>query len=157
MKITTCSEEETFRLGQAIGGLLKSGDVVSLVGDLGTGKTRLAQGMGAALGVQDGMVSPTFAFINEYSGDTVDVMHADLYRIERTDELIDIGLDEYLTSDWVCIIEWADRALEYLPSNRLDIFLEKVSDSERLINIYPRGARFGNVCEVLSRDASPRN
>jgi len=107
--IQSSSEEETVRLGQAVGRLLRPGDTVLLVGDLGTGKTRLAKGIvSAATGVdQDEVVSPSFTLINRFEG-TFPVHHADLYRVEA-DDIPDIGLEYALEESGALVVEWPEK------------------------------------------------
>lgn len=106
----THSPEETQDLGERIGGLLESGDIVLLFGDLGAGKTTLVQGMARGLGVaRDEYVrSPSFTLVNQYRG-RIPVYHIDLYRIDSSGELDDLGLEELLMSEGVLIIEWAEK------------------------------------------------
>lgn len=111
----TRSPAETFALGQSFATSLVPGDVVALVGNLGSGKTQFASGVCSGLGVRAGASSPTFTLINEYEANGGRVVHADLYRIVAKSELAELGLEEYFTSRYVCLIEWAERALELLP------------------------------------------
>jgi len=126
--------EETRAIGQAIGAVLAAGDVVCLNGDLGAGKTHLAQGIAAGVGVSEPVTSPTFALINEYEGRLL-LAHFDFYRLERADELDDIGFDEYLDGVRVVVIEWADRFPERLPVRRLDIDISIGGDRRRILRV----------------------
>ena len=108
------SEEETYSLGETIGELVEAGQIILLSGDLGAGKTVLAQGICAGLGVLEDVTSPTFNLINEYEGDLT-VYHMDLYRLEKEEELYDLAIEEYLESDGVVIIEWPDLVYDLLP------------------------------------------
>jgi tRNA threonylcarbamoyladenosine biosynthesis protein TsaE len=152
--IITRSDQETRDIGSALGKLLRAGDVVALIGDLGTGKTRVAQGVGRALGVEEDMSSPTFAFINEYDSD-IPLMHADLYRLESEGQAEDLGLDEYFYGGWVCVVEWADRAPGFLPEDRLLLFLDRIDENERRLSFFPSGERYRRICEVLGDHADP--
>jgi tRNA threonylcarbamoyladenosine biosynthesis protein TsaE len=116
----------TDRAGRALGALVAAGDVIGLVGDLGAGKTALVTGVVAGLGAPDVAASPTFALIHEYRGGRLLVWHADLYRIEQTHELAEIGLDEIIdraeARGGVVLVEWADR-FGVLPADHLRVEL----------------------------------
>jgi tRNA threonylcarbamoyladenosine biosynthesis protein TsaE len=117
--VITSSPEQTWRIGEALGRLLGAGDTVCLYGDLGSGKTNLSYGIALGLEVRDRYItSPTFAFVNEYEG-RVPLYHLDLYRIEDPDELENIGFDEYVGADGVAVIEWAERAENDQPGDRV--------------------------------------
>ncbi|MGH2348433.1 MAG: tRNA (adenosine(37)-N6)-threonylcarbamoyltransferase complex ATPase subunit type 1 TsaE, partial [bacterium] len=129
-RVTTRSPEETEALGRRIGSQLRPGDVVALSGDLGTGKTVLAQGIVAGAGASGYVASPTFTFIREYSG-AVPVAHVDLYRIDDPRQLDDLGLEDVFSGRMLVIIEWAEKAGDWLPAEHLWITLtfgEKESD-----------------------------
>jgi len=125
----THSEDETITLGVEFAKRLAIKSVVALFGDLGTGKTRFIKGVCKGLGVQEHVASPTFTLLNEYTGRETNVFHFDFYRIKTISELDEIGFDEYLYGDGVCLIEWADRVKALLPSNRFDVFL-KLGENE---------------------------
>ena len=134
-KYITKSADETRRLGELVAESLKPGDVVVLGGDLGAGKTVIASGIVKALtGKAHTVTSPTFTIVNEYDG-KVKVNHFDFYRIKSSDELDNIGIFEYLYSDAVNIVEWAERAPEVFGDDLfvLDIQINKVNDSKREI------------------------
>ena len=124
----THSEDETIILGVEFAKRLTIKSVVALFGDLGTGKTRFIKGVCKGLGVREHVASPTFTLLNEYSGREMNVFHFDFYRIKTISELDEIGFDEYLYGDGVCLIEWADRVKALLPSNRIDVFLKLGED-----------------------------
>ena len=109
------------------------GDVFALTGDLGAGKTQFVKGFVAAIGADAEVTSPTFTLIHEYSGGRLPVYHFDFYRLETADEVARLGLDEYLFGDGVCVIEWADRFADLLPSHARWISLQVESESERAI------------------------
>jgi tRNA threonylcarbamoyladenosine biosynthesis protein TsaE len=111
--IATHSAAETEALGERIGGCLRAGDVVALVGPLGAGKTVIARGIARGAGAAGHVASPSFVVIREYPGPVL-VRHADLYRLERDADIADLGLDE-LTDDAVLVVEWADRAPALFP------------------------------------------
>ena len=134
-KYITKSADETRRLGELVAESLKPGDVVVLSGDLGAGKTVIASGIVKALtGKSHTVTSPTFTIVNEYDGN-VKVNHFDFYRIKSSDELENIGIFEYLYSDAVNIVEWAERAPEVFGDDLfvLDIQINKINESKREI------------------------
>jgi tRNA threonylcarbamoyladenosine biosynthesis protein TsaE len=108
--VRTTSAEHTRAVGAAIATCLRPGTAVLLSGDLGSGKTTLAQGIAAGLGVKEPVVSPTFAIVREYEGD-VPVAHVDVYRLERMQELHDLGFEEIIDGQRVVLLEWADLVL----------------------------------------------
>jgi len=123
-----CSEPaETRELGSRLGALLRAGDVLCLSGPLGAGKTCLVQGIALGLGVAPDVpvTSPTFTLIGEYPG-RVPLRHADFYRIEDEGRLFDLGFDDELDGTGVVVVEWGERWLEHLPSDRLDIRIDIV-------------------------------
>jgi tRNA threonylcarbamoyladenosine biosynthesis protein TsaE len=118
---------------------LRPGDVVSLAGDLGTGKTVFARGVARALGVAGPVVSPTFTIVREYEG-RVPVVHVDVYRLDTFQELHDLGFEEVLRDDAVTIVEWGDVVDGMLPDDRLDVRLAAgAGDDERVIEIEGHG------------------
>lgn len=126
--------EETRAIGRAIGAALAGGEIVCLNGGLGAGKTHLAQGIAAGAGISGPVSSPTFTLINEYEG-RLSLAHFDFYRLERPDELDDIGFDEYLDGVRVVVIEWADRFPERLPARRLDIDISIGGERRRILRV----------------------
>lgn len=126
-------------IGERLGGLLAVGDVVGLIGSLGAGKTTFVQGLARGLGVRERHVaSPTFALVNEHPG-RVPLVHADLYRIERPEELEELGLAE-APDRAVLAVEWLDRFPEVAPAERLDIHIEIADGGARRLTFRPRGA-----------------
>jgi tRNA threonylcarbamoyladenosine biosynthesis protein TsaE len=135
--------EATEAAGAALGRLVRGGDVVALVGELGAGKTTFARGLagGAGVAVED-VASPTFALVNEYGGGRVAVVHADLYRLERERELDEIGWDELAArGDAVVLVEWADRFAHRMPRDHLVIRLAYGDDGGRVLAVEAAGAR----------------
>lgn len=118
------SPKETQALGEKLGKTLKQGDVIALVGDLGTGKTCLTQGIARGVGIASGEVvnSPSYILINEYSG-AMPIYHIDLYRLENNEEIAELGLSEYMESDGICVIEWAERMADALPDTCIKIYI----------------------------------
>ena len=132
----THSPEETRTIGQQIGETLKAGDVIALIGDLGAGKTCLTQGLARGIGIASQQVvnSPSYTLINEYAGE-LPIFHIDLYRLQHHGELIDLGLEEYLEGNGICIIEWADRMSNLLPVSYIQITMTWVDESTRRIEL----------------------
>src|SRR5919206_1814906 len=125
--------EDTRDVGAAIAGLLRPADVVALTGELGAGKTTLVQGAALALGVDGPVVSPTFTLVREYEG-RMPVIHVDVYRLDRVQEVIDLGLEE-ASSDGVTFVEWGDAVDALLPEDRLIVELtapDPASEARRL-------------------------
>ncbi len=121
--------EETLALGKQLGHILQGGDVLALTGDLGVGKTLLTQGVALGLGIQHEQVSsPTFSLIQSYDS-PVPIIHVDLYRLEDPKAIIQLGLEDYFTTKNIVIIEWADRFIQALPPDFLEIQL-KHGDTE---------------------------
>ncbi len=143
--------EETTNLGLAIGKLLNPGDIVCLTGDLGTGKTHITKGIAKGLEIDDYITSPTFTIVNEYDSGRIKLYHFDVYRVSDPDEIYAIGFDDYIFSDGVSIIEWANYIEEILPNEYLHIFIEKdLSKGEnfRNITITPYGERYSYIKEL---------
>lgn len=151
MRITTRSDDETRRFGERLGALLQPGDVVGLSGQLGAGKTTLSQGIGAGLGVEEPVSSPTFALVHEYQG-RYPVWHLDTYRVGSLDELIDLSWDDLLAGGGVILVEWPQRIEAALPAERLDITLRYVDEDTRELVLTPYGSRMTAVLEQLASD-----
>lgn len=113
--IISHNAEETLKLGRQLAATLRRGDVLALAGDLGAGKTHFAKGLAAGLGVETNVTSPTFTLIHEYPGGRLPLFHIDLYRLEEPEEVLAIGLDDYLEGDGVTVIEWADKFASLMP------------------------------------------
>ena len=123
--IESHSEKETYRLGYNLGNSAKSGQVFALIGDLGVGKTVFTQGMAAGLGITDYICSPTFTIVQVYEEGRMPFYHFDVYRIGDISEMDEIGYEEYVYSDGVSLIEWADLIEEILPDNYTKVEIEK--------------------------------
>jgi len=131
----TRTPAETQTIGEKIGTQLRQGDLVALIGDLGTGKTCLTQGIARGVGVYPNQIvnSPSYTLINEYAG-KIPIYHVDLYRLQNHDELLDLGLDEYMEGNGVCIIEWAEK-LGSLKISHTKIQITWLSEMTREIEI----------------------
>ncbi|MEW9676121.1 tRNA (adenosine(37)-N6)-threonylcarbamoyltransferase complex ATPase subunit type 1 TsaE [Lentibacillus sp. L22] len=140
--IETRSESETVTLAQQLAKLLMPGDVITLEGDLGAGKTAFTKGIAKGLGVKRTVNSPTFTIIKEYQG-VLPLYHMDVYRLEDSDE--DIGFSEYFNGEGISIVEWAQFIKEFLPPERLDISLTYLDEHSRLLAFSPYGAHFEKV------------
>jgi tRNA threonylcarbamoyladenosine biosynthesis protein TsaE len=119
--IETHSEEETIDAGERFARQLKPGDVVALMGDLGSGKTRFVKGIARGLGVHEHVTSPTFTILHEYKDGALPVYHFDCYRMRSVRELDEFGFDDYIYGDGVCVLEWADMIEERLPKRRYEV------------------------------------
>ena len=125
MIIETNSAEETFTLGKALGEKASPGQIYTLDGDLGTGKTVFTQGVAAGLGITEAISSPTFTIIQEYDTGRLPLYHFDVYRIGDIEEMEEIGYDDYFFGEGICLIEWADLIREILPEHVIRITIEK--------------------------------
>ena len=121
----TFSPEETFELGKKLGEEAKPGLVYTLTGDLGVGKTALAQGIAAGRGVEDAICSPTFTIVQVYEEGRLPFYHFDVYRIGDIEEMDEIGYEDYFYGDGLSLIEWSNLIQEILPEKRTDITIEK--------------------------------
>lgn len=123
--IETYSAQETYDLGKKIGEQLSPGSVLTLVGDLGVGKTVFSQGLAEGLGITEPVNSPTFTIIQIYDGGRLPFYHFDVYRIGDVSEMDEIGYEDYFWGDGVCLIEWANLIEEILPEYYTEITIEK--------------------------------
>lgn len=123
--IETENPEETFALGQKIGRAATPGQVYTLTGDLGVGKTVFTQGVASGLGITEPVNSPTFTIIQVYEEGRLPFYHFDVYRIGDIEEMEEIGYDDYFFGEGICLIEWAELIEEILPENRISITIEK--------------------------------
>ncbi len=150
MKIHSKSSEDTFRIGAIIGAGADKGDIIALIGDLGTGKTRLTQGIAAGLEVPAAypITSPTFTLINEYSGRFV-LYHFDIYRLEGSKDLEDMGYEDYFYGDGVVVIEWAERIRDILPEGVLFINLTYLDEHNRELVITGNEGKINIIKNLL--------
>jgi tRNA threonylcarbamoyladenosine biosynthesis protein TsaE len=156
--IISHSPTQTFHLGERLGRLLRPGDVICLQGNLGTGKTCLTQGIGAGLRVSGTINSPTFVFINEHSALDAgpSLYHVDLYRVDDPSEVFALGLEDYMYGDGVTVIEWAERASEFMPTQRLWITLSYVDYTKRSLLLEASGAHYLELLTAFKADLYAR-
>jgi len=149
LELTSRSPEQTQQLGRRIGELAEPGDVILLSGELGAGKTCFTQGIVWGLGIEEYALSPTFVIMRELYG-RLTLYHIDLYRLDNIEESIDLGLDEYLYGEGICVVEWAEKAMDILPGKYLMIKMGHLSDMEtgRNLHIEANGQRY---TELLDR------
>lgn len=147
------SDLETVEFGRKIAAFLREGDVLALIGELGSGKTWLTKGIALGLGVSPHMVvtSPSFALVNEYEGRCL-LYHMDVYRLQSVSEFIDAGLEEYLYSGGVAVMEWADRWPEILPKEALNVNFSIIDDQQRKITLSGNHARAAEVIDSLREE-----
>ena len=130
------NEDETERFGRALADQLMPGDIVCLVGDLGTGKTALTKAVAAGLGIEEHIVSPTFNIVKEYRSGRLPLYHFDVYRLGSSEELFEIGARDYFYGQGVCVIEWADLIAEEIPpGSRLIRISYGEEDGQRIYEI----------------------
>ena len=144
MVIETHDPEETFEVGRTIGMNAKPGQIYTLTGDLGVGKTVFTQGVAAGLGITEPVNSPTFTIIQEYEDGRLPFYHFDVYRIGDLEEMEEIGYDDYFFGQGICLIEWAELSEEILPEKRIEVTIEKDLEKGfeyRKITIEERGEK----------------
>ena len=138
-RFVTHSEAETVNAGEEFSRRLMPGSVVALTGDLGAGKTHFTKGISRGLGITDNVASPTFTIINEHRSGRMPLYHFDCYRLRTPAELDEMGFEEYIDGDGVCVIEWAEMIEERLPEKRYEIIITLGENStERTIEIRER-------------------
>ena len=147
-QITSHSPEETQAIGRILGSSAEPGDIFLLVGGLGAGKTCLTQGILWGLGVDEYARSPTFVLVSQYQGRLM-LYHMDLYRLDTIEEIIDLGLDEYLFGDGVCVVEWAEKAAEIFPERHVLVRIDYVDETSRRLTLTTVGERHGKLIDAL--------
>jgi len=140
--------ESTRALGAALAAAARPGDLIGLVGELGAGKTQLAKGFGAGLGINQTINSPSFVLMAEYRG-RLPFFHLDLFRLADATEALAGGLIDERQAEGVTLIEWAERLAAALPSSRLDVFIEGTGDEPRIIRLEARGPDYARYLEAL--------
>jgi tRNA threonylcarbamoyladenosine biosynthesis protein TsaE len=143
MVFRTNRASETIRIGKSIGSLLRPGDVVALVGELGAGKTQLIKGLASGVGIRNAtyVSSPSFKLINEYPGKTT-FYHIDLFRLKGEKEAEELGLDDYFQSRGITAVEWADKIPSLLPEEILWIEIRYTGENSRSLEISGKGKRY---------------
>ncbi len=139
----SCSPEETVRLGAELALRLKAGDVVGLLGELGSGKTCFVRGLAEGLGAGGSVKSPTYNIVNVYEGSAFTLYHVDLYRIAGAEEFYSAGIDELLSSEGVSVIEWADRVPALMDECTVIVRFSHLGETERSIEIERSGVESG--------------
>jgi len=148
LELISHSPEQTQKLGIRIGELALAGDTFLFVGSLGTGKTCLTQGIAWGLNIKEYAASPSFVIVRELYG-RLPLYHIDLYRLDHMEEIAELGLDDYLYGDGVCVVEWAEKGLSVLPMEHLLIQIHYLSDNERSLQFKPRGKRYLEIMTQL--------
>ena len=136
MEYITNGEEETQELGRRLGERLGPGAVVAFAGDLGAGKTAFTRGLAQGLGIQERVTSPTFTIVNEYEGGRLPLFHFDMYRLASSEELFDIGWEDYLVRGGVCAVEWSENVADALEDDAVRVEIRRGDgDDQRRIRV----------------------
>jgi tRNA threonylcarbamoyladenosine biosynthesis protein TsaE len=153
MRTVTHSRDESIAWGRRLGGLLRPGDVLTLSGPLGSGKTTLTKGLAEGLGLEDSryVTSPTFVLVHEYPA-SVPVYHIDAYRLGGPEEADALGLDEMFYGTGVTIVEWAERIDELLPPEHLRVWLTIEGEESRGFTLEPIGERYEAVAAAMGTE-----
>ena len=153
LRMDSLSDEQTEQAGFVLGRILQPGDVVTLDGELGAGKTTFSKGLARGLNIDQVVNSPTFTIVNEYAG-RINLAHFDWYRLDLEEELDCLELEQVYERAQVTLIEWADKFVDALPSERLSVRLEygALPDS-RVITLMPRGKRYEERCKEMASSA----
>lgn len=151
MEFIVSTIEETLNIGKQVGSLVKTGDIICLTGDLGTGKTHMSKGIAEGLGITEHITSPTFNIVNEYHSGRLNLYHFDVYRVNDPDEIYAIGFDEYIFGNGVSLIEWANYIEEIIPNEYLYINIKKIpekGENFRKITIEAFGPSYDYIKEI---------
>ena len=136
MEIISNSPAETEAVGASLAARLKPGSVIAFTGDLGAGKTAFTRGLARGLGVEERVTSPTFTIVNEYEGGRLPLFHFDMYRLGSSDELFDIGWEDYLSRGGVCAVEWSENIADALEEGTIRVDIRRGEhDDQRIITI----------------------
>ncbi|MEF2950498.1 MAG: tRNA (adenosine(37)-N6)-threonylcarbamoyltransferase complex ATPase subunit type 1 TsaE [Oscillospiraceae bacterium] len=141
MQFVSHSTQETEQFGEEVAKSLRGGDVLAFTGSLGMGKTAFTRGLARGLGCRGRVTSPTFTIVNEYDGKTP-LFHFDMYRLGSSDELFDIGWDDYLARGGVCAVEWSERVSDALPEDTIYVDIARGEEDENTRTITVTGGRF---------------
>jgi tRNA threonylcarbamoyladenosine biosynthesis protein TsaE len=148
--------EDTRAIGGVVASMLRPGDAIALTGELGAGKTTFVHGVARALGYEGSVASPTFTLVREYRTPELTILHADVYRLDRMQEVVDLSLQEMLDDDGVLLVEWGDAVEALLPEDHLVVELTVPGDGdERAVSIRPVGARWAGRMERLEQAVEP--
>jgi len=150
LEMSSHSAEQTRKIGAKLGELAASGDVILLEGELGVGKTCLTQGIARGLSIDDYVISPTFVLLREYRG-RLPLYHIDFYRLDSIEEMAQLGLEDYLYSSGVCVVEWAEKGLDILPEEHLYIKMQHLASTERKLSFTPKGARYVEMLSMIKK------
>ncbi|MBE3591840.1 MAG: tRNA (adenosine(37)-N6)-threonylcarbamoyltransferase complex ATPase subunit type 1 TsaE [Thermoanaerobacter sp.] len=145
------NKDETIALGEKLGRLLRSGDIILLYGELGSGKTVFTKGIAKGLEINGPITSPTFTLVNEHRG-RISLYHFDLYRLDDYTALYDIGYEEYFYDEGVCAVEWPERLGPLLPKERLEVIIQKgEKEDERVILFKDFGRRYEELLKEMEQ------
>jgi tRNA threonylcarbamoyladenosine biosynthesis protein TsaE len=150
--VITRSPDETRIVGASLAAVILPGDVVSLSGDLGAGKTVFVQGLAASLGVMERVTSPTFTIHQQYEG-RFTLSHMDVYRLDSFQEVLDLGMEELMENS-ILVIEWGDAIAPLLPRRRLEVNLRTVDDGTREVTLRPGSGEWARKLETVERTVS---
>ena len=134
MEFITHSPEETEKIGQALGAVLTPGSILAYEGDLGAGKTAFTRGLARGLGAKDTVTSPTYTIVNEYLSGRMPLFHFDMYRLASSDDLWDIGWEDYLERGGICAVEWSENVDDAM-ENAIYVTIHKIGEESRRIEI----------------------
>ena len=149
LMVTTRSPQQTQAVGRALGKTARAGDVYLLTGELGAGKTCLTQGILWGLGGDEYARSPTFVLICEYQA-RLTLYHMDLYRLDSFDEIVDLGLDEYIFGEGVCVVEWADKALDAFPAAHIGVNITDARGDMRTLTVTSGSPEYARRLDAVS-------
>jgi len=150
LKLISHNEKETLDFGKTLATFLQKGDTVVLTGELGSGKTKLTEGLLTYYGLEDEISSPTFTIVNEYVKDNIKIFHFDVYRLEDSSEFYAIGGEEYFDNG-ICIIEWGEIIQDALPKEYIHIQFERndIDENIRILNITSYGEKYDELLDKL--------
>lgn len=149
MILSTTSPDETIALGAFIGGHLRKGDVIALQGTLAAGKTTITKGIARGLGIEESVTSPTFTLISEYVG-RFPLYHMDAYRLDSTEDFLNLGVEEMIYGNGVCVIEWSEKVMAELPRNSILVHIAAKDDGSRRITV--ENWPYGDFPDEYTRD-----
>ena len=134
MEFITNSPEETEKIGERLAAVLTPGTILAYLGDLGAGKTAFTRGLARGLGCRDTVTSPTYTIVNEYTSGILPLFHFDMYRLRSSDDLFDIGWEDYLERGGICAVEWSENVADAM-EDAITVRIEKLGDEQRRITI----------------------